>query len=222
MRAVIVGGSIGGLTTGLLLRDLGCDVDIFERSPAPLEGRGAGIVLHPATVRYLTERVGTVIEEISTSASWLRYLDQRGGVASELPCNYRFLSYNSLYQRLLECFPGSRYHLGEECVRVENDANAACARFATGRVERAELVVCADGINSIGRRLLQPDVQPCCAEYVAWRGTVDEADLSAGLFSELSTAMVYHVLASGGHMLTYPIPTCKLALVSQRGFGRGA
>ena len=32
-RAIVVGGSIGGLTTALLLRDLGFDVTIFERTP---------------------------------------------------------------------------------------------------------------------------------------------------------------------------------------------
>ena len=49
-RAIVVGGSMGGLTAALLLRDLGFDVDVFERSPEPLEGRGAGIVVQPDTV----------------------------------------------------------------------------------------------------------------------------------------------------------------------------
>ena len=50
-RTVVVGGSMSGLTAGLLLRKLGFEVDVFERSPLPLEGRGAGIVLQPDTVR---------------------------------------------------------------------------------------------------------------------------------------------------------------------------
>ena len=54
-RVGIVGGSLGGLITALQLRDVGCDVQVFERSPVPLEGRGAGIVLHPVTVRYFLE-----------------------------------------------------------------------------------------------------------------------------------------------------------------------
>ena len=54
-RAVIMGGSIGGLTAALVLRDNGWDVDVFERSSALLESRGAGIISHPITLRYATE-----------------------------------------------------------------------------------------------------------------------------------------------------------------------
>ena len=42
-RVAIVGGSLGGLTAALLLRDLGLDVTVYERSGAELEQRGAGI-----------------------------------------------------------------------------------------------------------------------------------------------------------------------------------
>jgi 2,6-dihydroxypyridine 3-monooxygenase len=54
MRIAIVGGSLGGLTVALLLRDLGHDVTIYERSPVPLEQRGAGIGLLAETSRYFT------------------------------------------------------------------------------------------------------------------------------------------------------------------------
>jgi glycine/D-amino acid oxidase-like deaminating enzyme len=57
-RAIVVGGSLGGLTAALILRDQGWDVDVLERSPIPPEGRGTGIVAHPITIRYLVERVG--------------------------------------------------------------------------------------------------------------------------------------------------------------------
>src|SRR6266487_6063793 len=40
-RVAIIGGSVAGLTTALLLRDLGLDVTVYERSAAELEQRGA-------------------------------------------------------------------------------------------------------------------------------------------------------------------------------------
>ena len=212
-RVIVVGGSIAGLTTALLLRDLGFEVDVFERSPVALEGRGAGIVLHPATVRYLVERVGTAVDEISSSAHWFRYLDRTGAVASESPCDYRFTSYNSLYRRLLAQLPDEHYHLGEECVRVEPVTGGAVAAFASGREERAALLVCADGINSAARQWLLPGVEPQYAEYVAWRGTLHEARLSPVAFAALSEAIVYHVLPEGGHMLSYPIPNSDGSVV---------
>ncbi|HJY74740.1 MAG TPA: NAD(P)-binding protein, partial [Streptosporangiaceae bacterium] len=54
----VVGGSIGGLTAALVLRDAGCDVRVFERSPAALTARGAGLAVLDSTLRYLVERGG--------------------------------------------------------------------------------------------------------------------------------------------------------------------
>src|SRR5262249_59861058 len=46
-RAVIVGGSMSGLFTAAFLRRIGWRVDVFERSPVELVGRGAGRTTHP-------------------------------------------------------------------------------------------------------------------------------------------------------------------------------
>ena len=46
-QAVVIGGSLGGLFAGLLLRSIRWDVDIYERSPHDLDSRGGGSVLQP-------------------------------------------------------------------------------------------------------------------------------------------------------------------------------
>ena len=47
-KALVAGGSLGGLlAANLLLRD-GWDVHVFERASEELEGRGAGLVTHIA------------------------------------------------------------------------------------------------------------------------------------------------------------------------------
>jgi 2-polyprenyl-6-methoxyphenol hydroxylase-like FAD-dependent oxidoreductase len=43
---------------------------------------------------------------------------------------------------------------------------------------KADLLVAADGFRSSIRGLLLPEVQPEYAGYVAWRGVVQESDLS--------------------------------------------
>jgi 2,6-dihydroxypyridine 3-monooxygenase len=77
-RVAVVGGSLGGLTAALVLRDLGCEVDVFERSTAELESRGAGIVVLDATVRYFRERTDLDLDRITTSTGFLRYLGAGG------------------------------------------------------------------------------------------------------------------------------------------------
>ncbi|UCP00765.1 hypothetical protein LF844_13465 [Metapseudomonas lalkuanensis] len=52
-RALIIGGSLGGLFAGNLLRRIGWNVGIFERSVHDLDRRGGGIVLQPEVVTVI-------------------------------------------------------------------------------------------------------------------------------------------------------------------------
>lgn len=201
MRCVVVGGSLGGLNTALWLGAKGFKAEVFERSPVRLEGRGAGIVLHPATVRYLTTH-GVAADEIGRRAQRLRYLGTNGNTLADEPCPYRFTSYNALYEALRDALPRSHYHLGEECVGFEQADGEATAVFASGRRLRCHLLVFADGVNSTGRQGLFPGHSAVYAGYVAWRGTIDDGRAPP----QLLDAITYHVQPEGGHVLVYPIP----------------
>jgi 2,6-dihydroxypyridine 3-monooxygenase len=203
-RVLIAGGSLGGLTTALTLRDAGCDVDVYERSRSPLEGRGAGIVLHPATIRYFMESDAMDVGQVSSKADWLRYLDRSGDTIHEAPCRYWFTSYYTLHKGLLDCFDQTRYHLGAGMTGFRQNHDSITLEL-TGEEVAGDLLVCADGIHSTARRLLLPDVLPRYAGYVGWRGTVKENELSAGALSPLHDACTYFV-GDRMHILTYPIP----------------
>ena len=204
-RACVVGGSLGGLTAALVLRDQRWDVDILERSAVPLQDRGAGIVLHPNTVRYLVERVGKAIGDIGVPASRLRYLGDDGSVAHEQPCAYRFASYFELYRGLLDAFGTEHYHLSTQLAHLDNRADEVALSMTDGQTLTADLVACADGIRSTGRAILVPDAQPRYVGYVAWRGTIERDELSGRTASILRDAITYRILPHG-HLLTYPIP----------------
>jgi 2,6-dihydroxypyridine 3-monooxygenase len=204
-RAAVVGGSLGGLTAALVLRDQGWDVEVVERSPIPLEGRGAGIVAHPTTVRYLVERAGKAIGDIGVPASRLRYLDDEGAIVREQPCAFRFASYFELYRGLLDAFGTEHYHLSTELAHLGNRGDDVILSTTDGQTLTADLVVCADGIRSTGRRIMVPDAKTQYAGYVAWRGTVDRDELGGDAASILRDAITYRILPRG-HLLTYPIP----------------
>jgi 2,6-dihydroxypyridine 3-monooxygenase len=205
MRAVVIGGSLGGLTAALVLRDQGWDVDVLERSSNPLEGRGTGIVTHPTTVRYLVERAGKSIGDIGLPARRLQYLNEDGSIADEQPCAYRFASFVELYRGLLHAFGTERYHLSNELAHLDDRGDAAIVSLTNGQTLSADLVVCADGIRSTARRIMVPDARPHYAGYVAWRGTVDGREISGRSASTLLNAFTYRILPRG-HLLTYPIP----------------
>lgn len=204
-RVAVVGGSLIGLTTALVLRDIGCDVDVYERSPAPLQGRGVGIVLHPMTVRYLLQKQLLDLHRVSTSASAHRYLATDGSVLSEDARCHHFTGYNALYGALLDAFGRERYHLGHEVTAIAETGDRVELTFADGGTARCDLQVAADGISSTARRQLVQDVEPYYSGYVAWRGVVAESELTKETFVALDDSLTYHVRPYS-HALTYPIP----------------
>jgi 2,6-dihydroxypyridine 3-monooxygenase len=203
-RAIVVGGSLGGLNAALWLQDIGWDVEVLERSASPLEGRGAGIVLHPATARYLIDHGTADLTAISAPVAWLRYLGPNATVLSQTPSHFRFTSWTTLYRALLASLDRSHYRMGTEVVAVEAGERAAVTTRG-GEVFAGDLLVAADGVASTVRALLQPEVVPEYAGYVGWRGTVGEEHLSAETFAALQEAITYHLMPAS-HMLAYPIP----------------
>lgn len=204
-RAAVIGGSLGGLTAANLLRDHGWDVTVYERSPVALDGRGAGIVVHPSTVRYLLERLGSTLDEISCPSSTLRYFAPDGSVEFEEPSTYRFTAWNTLYQQLLRGI-GDRYRLGHALCGLDVADDSVQLRFANGLVDEVELVVGADGFDSTVRQRIFPSVSASYSGYVGWRGLVSERDLSSATFELLADAISYCVIPDS-HIVAYPIPT---------------
>jgi len=204
-RVVVTGGSVGGLTAALVLRDAGCDVTVFERSSAALQARGAGIAALETTLRYLTERGGRQVADVCSSTGWIRFLRADGSVRHEQRHRYLFSSWNTIYRSLLELFDPGRYLLGHEVTGFSQAAGAVRVTLAGGQTADAGLLVCADGVSSPARARLLPEVSPSYSGYVAWRGTVPERALPAATRELFGDAITYQVLKDS-HILVYPIP----------------
>jgi 2,6-dihydroxypyridine 3-monooxygenase len=205
MRAAIVGGSLGGLGAALLLRDAGVEVDVYERSPSELAQRGAGIGFFADARRYLVERAGVPLERVCTMMSYIRYLNRQGERILNAHHPYTFSSWTTIYRTFLGLFGPARYHLGHEMTGWIETGDAVEVHFAGRPSQRADLLVCADGVNSTARALLLPEVKPVYSGYVAWRGMVPEAELDAATCAAFDDAITYYVYANS-HILAYPIP----------------
>ena len=203
---MVVGGSIGGLTTALLLRRLGFDVEVFERTPTELDGRGGGIVLHPETLRWFVECSDQHPETVSTSTHFMQYLGEGNTVLYREPAPWSFTSWGTFHRALLADFGTDHYHLGAYAVGFDQDVDGVEVRFASGRREVADLVVFADGVSSSNRRGICSDARLAYAGYVGWRGIVPESLLSADTFELLHDSVTYCV-GPCTHVPMYPIPS---------------
>lgn len=177
-RAVIIGGSLGGLFAANLLMRNGWEVDVFERAPEELQGRGAGIVTHQELFDALQLAGLTVDESIGVRVQERVALAVDGSRAASCAMPQILTAWSRLYFLLRSGIPAGKYHVGKNLVGLEQSSGAVVATFADGSQAGGDFLVGADGIRSTVRQLLLPQVRPAYAGYVAWRGLVEEAVLS--------------------------------------------
>src|SRR5690349_11554421 len=97
-RALVVGGSMGGLFAALLLARAGWRVDVFERAGSELAGRGAGIVTHAALFGALAAAgVRCDPRDLGVPVPGRRVLDREGRVTGELAHGQVLTSWGRLY-----------------------------------------------------------------------------------------------------------------------------
>jgi 2,6-dihydroxypyridine 3-monooxygenase len=204
-RAVVIGGSIGGLTAALLLRSIGFTVEVYERSSAPLNGRGSGIVLQPDTVRWFTERSSQSLSDLQTSTRYVQYLNHDRGVDYREERAQRFTAWGTFYRALLADLGSEHYNLGEYADGFSQTEETVTVRFTGGRTATADLAVFADGINSTARQRFDPHAALHYSGYVGWRGTHPLRSLSSSARAELGDAITFDVPANS-HVVMYPIP----------------
>jgi len=204
-RALIIGGSLGGLSTAVLLQRHGWQVDVFERSPGELHSRGGGIVLQPE-MKELLRRAGIKpVFPLGVASRERLYLDGRGEVVERVLLPQTLTSWSTLYTILRSAVPNEHYHQGEMLVRLEQDLSGVVAFFPSGRTERGELLIAADGVGSTCRRQVLPGHEPQYTGYVAYRGLVPENDLSPALARLFCDHFVFHHY-DHAQILQYPVP----------------
>ena len=176
-RALIVGGGIGGLAAAIALRQIGMEVQVFERA-AEIREVGAGLLVGENALHAL-ERIG-LAEQIralgvpnagSALRSWrgetLIGVDPHD-MASRLVIVHRA----DLLGVLRAALPDHVVTLGASVTSVLQDAAGVTLRLADGRSARGDVLIGADGLHSVVRANLFGQEPPRYAGYTSWRGVV--------------------------------------------------
>ena len=204
-RAIIVGGSIGGLFAANLLANLGWAVDVYERVADDLAGRGAGIGTHDELFAVMRELGIAMDDSIGVRVPERVCLDERGTVLHRWRWPHVMSHWVRIYRPLRERLAPGTYHAGRAFDDFTDDDGEIVAHFDDGSSARAKLLVGADGLRSTVRARLFPDVQPAYAGYVGWRGIVAESALPAALREQLANNY-YLALPPGEMLVCYPVP----------------
>ncbi|GLA93998.1 hypothetical protein AtubIFM61612_003143 [Aspergillus tubingensis] len=164
VQVLIVGGGIAGLTLANICKKIGLSYKVFERT-AEVTPVGAGISLAPNALRLLDQlgfmdiirKEGQPLRKIQVYRNTTRWslLDFEW-----LEPTYGYSMYSmprhSMHRALYNRADSEHVILGAEVVGIEDEPNSPTVkiRLADGREFSGEVLVGADGIRSIVRRLL--------------------------------------------------------------------
>jgi 2-polyprenyl-6-methoxyphenol hydroxylase-like FAD-dependent oxidoreductase len=184
MKAIIIGGGIGGLTAAVALQNAGIEAITYERAPALCEV-GAGISLWANAIHALEElglgeklRAAVLSDQHGGLRTWRGAtlsapppdaLAKRSGIAMAL------MHRADLLALLASEVGAQRVHLDYECTDFSQDAAGVTARFANGETARGDVLIGADGLRSVVRAQMFGDAPPRYAGYTAWRAVVRNA-----------------------------------------------
>jgi len=207
-RALVIGGSLGGLFAATMLRSIGWDVDVFERSPGDLDSRGGGIVLQPDVIEIF-RRVAMPLDQkhLGVRSAYRTVLRPDGSIQSKQFAPQLQTSWSLLYTSLKAAFGAPHYHQGKTLERIEQDkkTGSVTAFFFDGSRVTGDMLIGADGGNSTVRSELWPDLKPTYAGYIAWRGLIAEQDMPP--FShEMLHGDFGFANSRGSHILGYLVP----------------
>ena len=204
-RAIVIGGSLGGLMAAHLLRSTGWDAVVFERNDDELASRGVGLGTHPQLIAVL-RRAGIAFDEtMGIKVPKVICLDRNGKTLVAQPTTRTMSGWSRLYRALREALPAHDYRLGKALRHVEQDPDGVTAIFADGTREHAYLLVGSYGIRSTVREQFLPQAQPVYAGYVAWRAVLDEAQVPRDIWAEIFDIYTF-CLPDGEQLLGYPVP----------------
>lgn len=235
MKAIVVGGGIGGLTTAMMLAAQGIRCTVHEQSPRHRE-LGVGITLMPTAVRELAGLgLLPVLQTCGIPSAHLYYQTRRGqtvwdeprGLAAGHDVPQMFIHRGHFLGLLAEAaealLPPGTIQLGQRLTAFRDTDTGVEARFARVEgdetIETADLLIGADGIHSPTRASMHPqEGAPRWSGLQMWRGAADWPEFLGGasllILGGVEAKLVLYPIAPGsspGRRLTNWVVIVRVA-----------
>lgn len=204
LRALVVGGGIGGLTLAIALARRGARVKVLEQAEAIREV-GAGIQVSPngAVVLRALGQEEALVAAGAVRGRAVQLCDHQGREVTRLDLSALDGAYYQVHRAdligVLESgarAAGVEIELGAEVADVR-DGPAPVVTLSDGGERRADLVIGADGVHSRLRAVLNGADSPFFTGHVAWRAVIPN-DLGLGPVSRVH-------MGPGRHVVSYPL-----------------
>jgi len=219
MRIVIIGGGIGGLAAALFLRRAGLEATVYEQAKEAREV-GAGIVVAPNMVRLMAKlglAAGLEAAAVKLEAAWefrrwqdgrVLFVQQMGEACERLYGAHCYVAHRAdLLALFQQALPRDALRLDRRCIEIHPEATATFETRDGRKTEvTADVVVGADGIHSVARQAVAPEINARFSGLCAFRCLVP-----ADRAPEIARRPVQTLwLGPGHHLVHYPISSGKL------------
>ena len=182
MKISIIGGGIGGLATANALLKKGFNVQVYERAKA-LRPIGAGLSLTPNGLNSLNAIQPEIVEALKQAGSQANTLTLKRNTGEVISSKQMTvlqqygqpmlnIQWSHLQAILSSLLPPDMIHLNHQCISFEQQKSGVEAYFENGKIVESDLLIGADGINSIVRQKLIGDGSPIYAGRMSWRGVI--------------------------------------------------
>jgi 6-hydroxynicotinate 3-monooxygenase len=175
----IVGAGLGGVAAALLLIQEGYRVRLFEQASG-FSRLGAGIQLGPNVMKIM-RRLGleAVVEAMGCKPpSWISRNWDDGAVLADVGLNRRRDYYGAAYvtihrgdfhKLLTDALPADAIVFDKRLTEVIDDGDRVKLSFGDGTEALADIVIGADGVNSVIRETLLGFEAPTYSGYIGHR-----------------------------------------------------
>jgi 2-polyprenyl-6-methoxyphenol hydroxylase-like FAD-dependent oxidoreductase len=187
-KGIIIGAGIGGLTTSIALSKYGISSQIFEQSGV-LGEVGAGIWVAPNGLKIyhklgITEEIikaGNPLDKISVVDLNFKPISTIDGEKVCQKHGFKTVAIHraDLHKILVSQIDSNSIHLNKKLKSIHQDGEVVVAQFDDGSISKADFIICADGIKSVGRRILYPQMNFRYSGQTCWR-FITEYDFEKG------------------------------------------
>jgi 2-polyprenyl-6-methoxyphenol hydroxylase-like FAD-dependent oxidoreductase len=201
-HAIVIGGSVAGLSAAIMLGRSGWRVDVYERAQQDLVNRGAGIATQDVLYAALAAAGVELRAEMGVPSSGRVMFDRDGRICATHAMVQTMTSWGLIYRFLRAQVSDAHYHRGHVLTAIESGPERVVARFENGRSAEGDWLIGADGPRSTVRQLLAPRAVLEYCGYYLWRGLIDEARVPPAVLAAVGERMMFG-MAPGGHWVGY-------------------
>lgn len=181
-KVAIIGAGLGGLAVAIALHKQGINAQVYEKARC-LRPIGAGLSILPNGLHSLAAiapGITDLLQQAGSETQMLTLKKSTGEIIAQKTVTLREkygqpmlqIRWSRLQEILASALPTENIDLNHHCIGWEQNDQGVKVHFQGTKTVETELLIGADGLNSIVRQTLIGDGEPRYAGRMSWRAVL--------------------------------------------------